>query len=295
MIRLKSLLLENSGISKELSRSDAIKVYRKQCDEHDTINRQIWRGTSASFKSGVGIADPNQHERTSTGKKGNHHTLFLNNLKNWSYYPKRSRSLICSMDRDVASAYGTPYVVIPFDGASIGIAPKDDIWYSFKTGLKEVFALGEKDANLPMLNKSIDILYYILKGDEVSGYMGASGVDDNNFSKMKSQIKEVSNNIDKIYQSMKNAKEEDKLFGIERHFQIALNVAEAIKTSSNDFFPLIKKALDPNLNNFNLKKYKKGFKTPNLKSEVWTGSKSLLVRESDYENFIGELKNKNLV
>lgn len=290
MVKLKSLLFEERRRSSEISKGEAVEVYKRKCKSHSTINRQIWRGTNAAFNSGVGVVRPKKSVRKTTGEKGNHHTVLLDNMENWSKYPKRSRSVICTMDYNVANGYGTPYVVIPFDGAKIGVCPNDDIWYSFRLGLEEVFGLSGMDGSLPSLNKSIDILYHVLKSDDPSGYLKSKKTSDNNFSNLKKELKEITNNIKSVYQKMRNYGEDDVILSEEINFKIAFKVAEKVKESSHSFYQLIQKALDPVLNNFNIKEYKKGFKTYNKESEVWTESPCLLIKGNYYDDFIAKLK-----
>jgi hypothetical protein len=62
----------------------------------------------------------------------NYYTLLFDNLPSWSAYPKRSQSLICTTSTEGAYIYGTPFLVLPFNGAKFGVCPDKDIWYCFK-------------------------------------------------------------------------------------------------------------------------------------------------------------------
>lgn len=90
----------------------------------------------AIFKGLLGVTvpimetDPTKVERKSANTY-NHYTLLLDNLPSWRWYPKRSRSLICSTSQSRATKYGTVYLVLPFNEAKIGVCSKDDIWRGF--------------------------------------------------------------------------------------------------------------------------------------------------------------------
>jgi hypothetical protein len=56
----------------------------------------------------------------------------MDNSPYWKKYPKRSKSIVCTNDENVAQIYGNVYVVIPLDkNAKFGICPEIDIWSSF--------------------------------------------------------------------------------------------------------------------------------------------------------------------
>lgn len=77
--------------------------------------------------------DPTQVERLSRNTS-NEMTLILSHvLPSWTSWPKRSRSLICSENPDIASAYsnGGASIVLPLGNPLIGIVPSVDFWDSF--------------------------------------------------------------------------------------------------------------------------------------------------------------------
>lgn len=87
------------------------------------------RGFSADFNAGVG--DSNQGEPRRSANTHNYYTLWMDNAPEWSKFPKRSRSFICSESEDIADGFGKAFFVFPFDDANIGAAPADDLWHAF--------------------------------------------------------------------------------------------------------------------------------------------------------------------
>lgn len=61
----------------------------------------------------------------------NYLNLWMSNHNDWSAYPARTKSFICSTDEAYAEDYGTAYMMIPSDSSSIGVCPSHDLWYSF--------------------------------------------------------------------------------------------------------------------------------------------------------------------
>jgi len=280
MVQLKDLLFEQAGRSTALSMSNAIGVYKQSCRSHTPVNRKIWRGTDASFSSGVGVVNPKASKRTSVGDSGNHYTLLLDNIKSWSDFPKRSKSLICAMSREIASGFGTPYVIIPFDGAEFAVAPRHDIWYSFQNGLSRVFDLDKPYANLPDMNKSLDILYHLIENESIKNI---SGVNDKGWSSFARSLERINNNIDFILRRVSKIDEPRA----EHH--IAEKIGEKIKEGSASLLELLSEALDPGSNGFVRKEYGRGFKTRKKNMEIWTESKCLMVRGDLYNDFIKEV------
>ncbi|VVC05892.1 Uncharacterised protein [uncultured archaeon] len=61
----------------------------------------------------------------------NYYTMIMDHLPEWNSYPKRSRSLICSTSIQRAQGYGIVYLVLPVDGAKFGVCPGTDIWETY--------------------------------------------------------------------------------------------------------------------------------------------------------------------
>lgn len=107
--------------------------------------------------------DPKLKIRKSKNTK-NYYTLLFDNLPSWSKYPKRSRSLICSNDRECCWSYGIPFLVLPYNGAKFGVSPDADIWHCFNNiGIKNLnlFTKVISDCGIP--DKKFDQLIFELR------------------------------------------------------------------------------------------------------------------------------------
>lgn len=93
----------------------------------------IYKGSENYWsEEGVFYRDPTAHAQPRiSANTQNYTTLWVDNSKAWSHFPKRGRSLICTTDQQTAENYGTAAVVIPLQDTRIGICPAMDFWESF--------------------------------------------------------------------------------------------------------------------------------------------------------------------
>ena len=91
----------------------------------------IYRGKNTCFQR-INYIDPTSRI---TNRKSintyNYYTLWIDNDPDWSEFPKRSRSAICSTNKFTAEFFGNPMIVIPLIDCKIGVCPNHDLWYSF--------------------------------------------------------------------------------------------------------------------------------------------------------------------
>jgi len=159
-MRLKQYILQE-GRSKQLDKQEAFSLIDKHCKEAVKAyfdGKRIYRG--ARNKKDYLYIDPKKFIRKSKDND-NYYTLINDNADCWKGYPKRSQSIICTTSISDALDYGEPYIVFPYDGAKIGVAPAFDYWSSFidelnmnlndfVLTLKKVF----KSLNIPLSDKS---------------------------------------------------------------------------------------------------------------------------------------------
>jgi len=124
---------EGKGRSTEISVEEAVTLVNKNC-------KKAWNGYLKGnvIYRGITIGpdwylfvDPTQHTRVSANTY-NFYTLFIDNSPDWSAYPKRSKSIVCTNSKVGASGYGREFIVFPYDKAKIGVCQSYDFWASFK-------------------------------------------------------------------------------------------------------------------------------------------------------------------
>lgn len=86
----------------------------------------LYRGMKT--KSDYSFLDPSRFKTRRSANTSNYYTLFINNHPMWEDYPKRE--IICSTDELYAEDYGDLHLILPENGAKIGICSDDDIWNS---------------------------------------------------------------------------------------------------------------------------------------------------------------------
>ena len=104
-------------------------------------------------------------ERVSENTSNVYTKLLSDIFKSWQKFPKRNKSVIASFDINKAADYAEDqglglYVVLPKNGATIGICPESDIFDSFTNFPMNVYDAGDFNETL------IFVLYAFLKIDE---------------------------------------------------------------------------------------------------------------------------------
>lgn len=91
----------------------------------------IYRGFR-NAKHGVFIVDPTNAPDRQSANTSNYYTWWMDELSDkWGNFPKRSRSLICTTDRNKTEHFGLPHLIIPLQPTTLGICPDNDLWNSF--------------------------------------------------------------------------------------------------------------------------------------------------------------------
>lgn len=242
----------NEGRSVAISEKEAAEFIKEEC-------KSAWSNTTRIYRGNRGIAaeyyflDPSKsHDRRSPFASNNFYNLIVSNLPAWKEYPKRSKSIICTTDSRNARrrGYGVYYFVLPVDNAKIGICPDEDIWDSFYTSDIELGNFG----------------YYLDEFFELNKIF----VSDNDYNNFKFACKKID-----------DLKKDGKLI-IRSNLPQWLKDFEYEKVS---FFDYIEGLLNPKRNLFKLTTIE--HMTVNDHREVWTDSKSILIRVD--ETIIGDL------
>jgi len=122
---------KQEGRKTPIAEEEAMGIIKQSCKNitsyYKNNKERIYRGSSR-INSDFAITDPEQYERKSRNTY-NFYTLLMDNLPNWSAYPKRSKSLVCSTNQNSAANYGGQvFLLFPFDSCKIGVCPSTDVW-----------------------------------------------------------------------------------------------------------------------------------------------------------------------
>jgi hypothetical protein len=243
------------GRTRPLKAEEAIDIFKKNCKQYNWDGQELYRGLSGN-DSDYGILDPSKHDRKSATTE-NYYTMWIDNSKKWKSYPKRSKSLICTTDLTTAEGYGDAHLVIPFDGANIGICPEDDLWYSFKTILHPVNMFHLHDFNM-FVWQVVRLLTDIKLGKSDLG---------KNLSFLLKKFKEVDEIIEQDPDKAKNIL-------LERYTSDIVNILFEYKGLTG----LMDYIFTPKTNGFETMPFKQ-FKNKRYGDrEIWTDSPSLIIK-----------------
>lgn len=106
-----------------------LQMLRQFCPATDDLLKSpIWRGAKNHTEDVLKI-NPSTGIRQSQNTE-NYYTELMDHSPYFKGWPKRSRSLICSLDFDRACSYssGNTYAVFPGRGVKVAVCPGFDIW-----------------------------------------------------------------------------------------------------------------------------------------------------------------------
>lgn len=175
-----------------LSQDEFIDLAKKNCMNaiiSYMSGKKIYRGdhnTGNYYFGDARSAEPRVSRNTS-----NHYTLWMDNHPDWSKYPKRSQSFICSTDETYASSFGqgTTKLILPYDNVDIGVCLKSDLWGSFP---RITFIGNSWDAS--DLNSYINHLMQIING-EINDYNSNGTKYDKSWNILRGSIKDIDRNF----------------------------------------------------------------------------------------------------
>lgn len=116
-------------------------------------NIKIYRGAVERNEIFLYI-DPSseKHEPRESANTVNYYTWIIDNSQRWKEYPKRSKSIICSTDVNMADNFGDIYRIFPIKDAKIGVCSSDDMWVSFK--IPNTYSLDDFNDNISVIFNS---------------------------------------------------------------------------------------------------------------------------------------------
>jgi hypothetical protein len=195
----------------------------------------------------------------------NYYTVILDNHPEYKDFPKRSRSFIGATKEEIAADFinvdddtNRPFIMIPYDGAKIGMVHERDIWYVKIT-------LFGKQSTFEFANE-----------------------DFNNILKKPAQNIKIFEGFDKL---LKHGDER----AVERFKKIFKLTDEEVEKYSKTFLEEIWRAYSPKETGFTVHTTKT-LPRPLPASEVWVGGKVMLIDYEMWLNMVNETRkffNKN--
>lgn len=246
-----------------MSEDEVVDYIIENCKEYleykKDIVRYIASGDKTWFKS-------NPISRVSRDN-ANHYTVIMSNT--WKDYPKRNKSFICTLNKN--NIYGYYYDVIPEDGSKWGVAPRSDIWSTFKN------TLGYPD----------DFFRFV---DDLSKNLGLGVVNDTNY-------KELRKDMIRLFDELKERDLKDNLWNKMRaiaedtHDEFIGFFQKNYEKPSSKIFDELINIMKPENNDFKLLEYKDLENEENEK-EIWTDSPCVFVKKDEIDNILNKINEK---
>ncbi|MFW6129887.1 MAG: hypothetical protein ACOC56_01810 [Atribacterota bacterium] len=255
--------LTEQGKSKEIKMDKALEIVRSKCKQISSIYKDLIYIPYYAGKICIYTRDNYDFsyiEPSKFTKVSNYYTLLMDNLKSWSKYPERSKSIVCSFNFCQMSDCK---IVFPFDGAKFGVCPQSDILLTDLNFIKRNIQLYE----IPILIKAIFFSFVdLIKLNN----------PEKNFKNFKEACNKIDKNIDLIYSSV-----------LSNRGTVVETIYKEIKKGKK-LFDIITKDFSPEKMNFELVDLKQLYKIHSNR-EVWTDVNSVLVEYDVFEEFMSKL------
>jgi len=244
----------NEGRSQKIEQSKALEIIRKNCNQilsnYKKTGRYIYRGLENDTYTLY--IDPKKSIRKSANTK-NYYTLLIDHIwKEWSDYPKRSQSIICTNNLVTAEGFGSPYIIFPYNNSKIGICPSEDLWISFNNVL-----------NSQTLEDFVFVILGLLDGLNIK-----YGNIDTNPKDLEMALNEMGNLMRNDEKKLKTVDDiwtkEGFGFGIEGFVE-----------QNKNFADYLGELFDPDKNRFRLTDTKQGIQGNG--NELWTDGECIMI------------------
>lgn len=270
----------------ELSEQEFFKILKDNCKEF-IKNPKLLQRDKKSMDSEYSYINPKNFERdplmdnsgNSAGVSSKHHTLLMDNLPSWSKFPKRSKSIIGSVNINESTCFGNyTYIVIPFDNAQFALTPGSDLW----------------DCHADLHNNYSEYNEEYTFDNVFSEAFKSAKISDNSYSEM---IKDLQNLYSKWL--------EDKDYYINGERRIPLKIRVIFSNMKDDNINDVEMALNKYLDYKNFTNSKDNrFEIVNYNQlsnyefrEFWTESECLLfyIGNSSINDFRSGVSNRNFI
>ncbi|MCK9416030.1 hypothetical protein M0Q97_05155, partial [Candidatus Dojkabacteria bacterium] len=251
------------------------------CKHVDLDNPLVGRSIY-ELKSDYYLINPKKHDRKSANTR-NYYTYIIDNSKDWEEFPKRSKSLICSLyfNREISNGF----VVIPIEDGNFGVSNVLDFWAAFD----KLHSLN-RNFDLPVFNLMLNQLYQVFFKNEL---------DDDSAEIFFEQISKLTDIISKtsetdfknLYFHVDNISYPQDVKLLFKYFKSNIDKGIDCRKSMEILF-------NPKDNNITHMKYSqlKNYIVGRevwFREEVWTDSECLLISKYAYKSIVEKMKNMN--
>lgn len=238
-MRFKQFLSEGVSDSyKKISEVKAIELAKTNFNEALALDKPlIVRGMRQKDKRSIEYYSISNITGRKSANTSNEYTVLVDNLPAWKEYPKRSESLICTNLNNLGYTwdYGETFIILPENGANIGVCSSYDFWNGFGRFTQLGKAAGY--TSHPLMGIFNEILRSIFQD---------AGFKLRHDNKDFDQIKQA---LDAGTKYLRTAEPETLAREDKSFFKSVIDGKETM-------LEFIEKVLDPTINGFKLVKYK---------------------------------------
>ncbi len=286
-----------------LSYTEFLDLYNKNCKLFNPSSMMIYRGNRQLEDAKFGFADPRSSSPRPSRNTYSFTMWLMESMDEWSKYPLRSKSLICSTDYGYASGYGKTFNVIPYDNAKIGVCASMDFFDSMSKGSQiEVSSYNgfinriiegaiklltehgpDKNIASPNFTTGASLTYQ----NDDDPFSRPPATNEHFFSLLKTLdrfflkhpelIDEMYKNIHSYYDDDNTVQKRRVIDGISRKIPLTELLSEPLSPKKNDFKLF-------NMQNFNAKNLER--KDHYGGHEVWTDGPALFVEVATFNDLV---------
>ena len=219
-------------------------------------------------------------------KKQMYYELIMDNLKKWEAYPNTKNGVVAYSDKAFATETGIPFIVVPVDGASVGICSRLKLIDSFSY---VSINLGIK---FDVFDRSLNILLNIFNNPEGTYDVDTKKITlsaeknyNNSYKEFFSAAKAVDANfasssglLDQIAAHPYNKETEDNV----------ISIIEYLRAKNITLTGMFGKLFDPIENGFKVIPFEQMIVGEHKQKEVWLNTKCFLIKETEFLKIVGD-------
>jgi hypothetical protein len=194
-----------------------------------------------------------------------HMFLLSGSMDRWHKYPPRNKSFCCICDKTIAAEWakngGAVHYVIPLEGQEVGMAPSQDLRYSFSTGF-EKYLVQKFDTLYSFTDK---VLTPVLKQSLEDVFQAAP---EEQADKLAAVLKDLCTNKAKSLLSQMGTDPKAQDF-----------LKKFVESGFETMYDFLNAILDPDLNGFQLITKERYEALQGHSKEVWFSGKVLMIDE----------------
>lgn len=272
--RLKVIFEEFDTGFQSVTEQEANNFLQKEANQYKQPQLVYTKKPSDSPDGDFLIVEPLNRE---LDYKGRYHALIIDSFEKWEEFPQRGNGIVGTTDTE---GEGDFYVVIPENGATMGISAKKRIMDSFSN---VSINLGIKFDNF---NNALNLLLNIFNNPEGTYESSTRKLLKTNLVRYDGDYDTFKNAVEKVDDDFSSNETHGILSDIVSHpynkqtENDVISLIEYIKAQGETLSFILDQIFDPYENGFELISFEKFISGDYRDRDVWLDNRCLLVKES---------------